>query len=48
MTRVALGAIAAASFDFGGVRAQVGLFFTIMQAGGALRPVDRLVGMAGQ
>jgi len=52
-----LDAIATAPFDFGGVKLTYGptknqgsdqVFFTILQADGTFKPVDRLVGMAGQ
>jgi ABC-type branched-subunit amino acid transport system substrate-binding protein len=52
-----LDAITAAPFDFGGVKLTYGptknqgsnqVFFTILQADGTFKAVDRLVGMAGQ
>lgn len=52
-----LDAINAAPFDFGGVKLTYGpgknqgsnhVFFTVLQADGTFKPVDRLVGMAGQ
>jgi ABC-type branched-subunit amino acid transport system substrate-binding protein len=52
-----LDAIAAAPFDFGGVRLAYGpdnnqgshqVFFTVLQGDGTFRPADRLSGMAGQ
>ncbi len=52
-----LDAIAAAPFDFGGVKLSYGpgknqgsdqVFFSILQADGSFKPVDRLVGTAGQ
>jgi ABC-type branched-subunit amino acid transport system substrate-binding protein len=52
-----LDAIASRPFDFGGVKLSYGpnknqgsdqVFFTIMQADGTFKPVNRLVGMAGQ
>jgi branched-chain amino acid transport system substrate-binding protein len=52
-----LDAITAAPFDFGGVKLTYGpdnnqgsnqVFFTVMQADGTFKPVDRLIGMAGQ
>lgn len=52
-----LDAIAAAPFEFGGFTLRYGpdrnqgsdrVFFTVLQADGSFKPVDRLVGMAGQ
>jgi branched-chain amino acid transport system substrate-binding protein len=52
-----LDAIAAQPFDFGGVKLSYGpgknqgsnqVYFTIMQADGTFKPVDRLAGVAGQ
>jgi branched-chain amino acid transport system substrate-binding protein len=52
-----LDAVAAEPFDFGGVKLTYGpaknqgsnqVFFTILQADGTFKAVDRLVGMAGQ
>jgi len=52
-----LDAVMAAPFDFGGVKLSYGptknqgsnqVFFTILQADGTFKAVDRLVGMAGQ